>query len=313
MKISIIIPNYNGGRTIKKTIESIYSSNKLNKHNIEIIVVDDFSKDDSIERIKKFPTVKIIQQKENKGAAAARNKGIKNAKGDYLIFIDSDAWFNRSTLEILLKNIDKETDILFPKLSYEDGHILYPILDIEKTYPHISGCFLIKKDSLKKLDEYFDEHYKQYLEDYDFFIRCKLAGLKAKYIGDAVVIHVNKDKKTDFSYRYFLEIQNTIYGILKLGKLAKKSKLYNPFRFSIYLKNIFYGGMNYAWFNWYRNNRENGKNKLKYILKKKNKISDENFFLKYTTKAKLNNIKNIGKIMKKRRSVRKFYKKTNYL
>ena len=101
MKLSIIVPNYNKAETIKKTIKSIYSSNKINKYHVEIIVVDDCSIDDSVLKIKKFPTINLIEFKKNSGAAKARNKGIENSKGKYLLFIDSDAWFNKSTIETL--------------------------------------------------------------------------------------------------------------------------------------------------------------------------------------------------------------------
>ena len=49
----------------------------------------------------------------------------------------------------------------------ENKQILYPILNVEKTFPHISACFGIKKKSLKKLDELFDENYETYLEDFE--------------------------------------------------------------------------------------------------------------------------------------------------
>ena len=64
MKISVIIPNYNNENTIKKCVKSIYSQ----KRDIEIMVIDDFSKDKSIHAIKKnFPAVKLVYNKKNKG------------------------------------------------------------------------------------------------------------------------------------------------------------------------------------------------------------------------------------------------------
>ena len=118
MKVSIIIPTRNNAKTILKTIESIYSSNNINKKDFEIIVIDDFSLDGSYDLIKnKFPTVNIIRLKKQRGAAKARNNGVEEAKGDILIFIDGDAWFNKSTINTLIENVDKEIDILFPKVS----------------------------------------------------------------------------------------------------------------------------------------------------------------------------------------------------
>lgn len=308
MRLSIIIPNYNGGKTIKKTLQSIYSE-KIK--DFEVIVIDDASTDASVKTIEQFPVI-LIKLKKNKGAAFARNTGIKKSKSDFLIFIDSDAWFSKGSLETLVKNFNNR-EIVFPKLIYDDKQELYPVLDIEKTYPHISGCFGIKKKSLDKLDEYFDETYETYLEDSDFFMRCNLAGLKAKYVSKSIVVHSNKENLMDYSIRYYLEIKNTLYGILKLGKLAKKTKMYNPFTVFSLLKNIFYGFMNYAWFNWYKNSRISFKNKLICIILRKNKISSKPFFIRYTYKAITQNFQNLEKTIKKQREVRKFYKKSNYL
>jgi len=309
MKLSIIIPSYNSTKTLINTIKSIYDSNSINKYNFEIIVVDDMSSDDSVSKIRKrFPTVKLIVSETHGGASKARNLGIKEAKGTLLLFIDSDAWFNKSTLESMITKIDEEVDIIFPKIIYENGHILYPVLEIEKRYPHISCCFLIKKNSLEKLDEHFDEYYETYLEDYDFFIRCKLAGLKAKYVEDARVIHCNKEEETDYSQRYYLEIRNMLYGKLKFGDLANKSKLYNPFTLNALFKAFFCGIANFAWFNWYGYDRIS-KEKKSYISKNNNILFQKNRFMAILLffKALKNNITNKKFISKKNKTLLKFY------
>jgi len=302
MKLSLIIPCHNNESTVLKTIKSIYSSNNINKYKFEIIVVDDFSLDDSYNLIKRnFPTVKIHRLKKHSGAAKARNVGIKRSKGSLLLFIDADAWFNKATIHNLIKQLDKNTDIVFPKINYENGHLLYPVFEDEKNYPRISACFLIKKKSLKKLDEYFDEFYQTYLEDYDFFMRCNLAGLNAKYIENACVIHANKEQK-DYSERYYLEIRNLIYGRLKLGPRK-------PFTFTNLVKAFILGIFNFAWFNWYGYDRRNTFNKkVRLVLERNNKISKNGFqnlvlFLRAINKV----IIDYKVISKKKKSFRKFY------
>ena len=273
MKLSIIIPCHNNESTIMKTIKSIYSSNNINKYKFEIVVVDDFSLDGSYSLIKRnFPTVKICKLKKHSGAAKARNVGIKKSKGNLLLFIDADAWFNKTTIHNLIKLLDENTDIVFPKITYENGHMLYPLFEQEKKYPHISCCFAIKKNSLKKLDGLFDEFYQTYLEDYDFFIRCKLDGLKAKYEKNARVIHANKELNKDYSERYYLEVRNIIYGRKKIGAQG-------PFLYSNLVKAFFAGIFNFAWFNWYSYDRTlNNWDKFKLLFKHSNKITNENLF-----------------------------------
>lgn len=98
--ISIVIPTYNASSFVSQCLENILSQSY--KH-LEIIVVDDGSKDDTVEIIKRYP-VKLIQQ-ENQGAAAARNTGIHAATGDYLHFMDADDLVNLDFYERLLAAI----------------------------------------------------------------------------------------------------------------------------------------------------------------------------------------------------------------
>ncbi|MBN2368838.1 glycosyltransferase [Candidatus Woesearchaeota archaeon] len=269
MRLSIIIPNYNGSETILKTIESIYSSNNINRYEYEILMIDNDSTDDSVMKVnRKFPTVKTFVLDRNRGASAARNTGIGKSKGDILIFIDGDAWFNRSTISSLMHHLKKDTDIVFPKISFENGYVFYPVFDFEKRFIHISGCFMAKKTSLEKVAGLFDEFYETYLEDYDFFMRCRLSGLESKYAPDARVIHA--DKRTDGYYekRYYLEFRNTLYGMLKLGRYAGRSKLYNPFTITALFKAAAFGMLNFAWFNWYGYDRKDKRLSLLFSKKR---------------------------------------------
>jgi glycosyltransferase involved in cell wall biosynthesis len=103
--LSIIVPIYNAEKTIRDCILSILNSD-FDK-NFEVIIVDDGSTDDSIERIKDL-NLKIIRQ-ENRGAAAARNKGAKYSKSDLIIFVDSDVVFLRDTMKRIYGHLSNET------------------------------------------------------------------------------------------------------------------------------------------------------------------------------------------------------------
>lgn len=99
-KISVVVPVYNVEEYIEECIESIlYQSLR----DIQIIVVDDGSTDNSIEKIKKYKDERIkVITKENGGLSSARNTGLKNAKGKYILFIDSDDFISsRIALEEL--------------------------------------------------------------------------------------------------------------------------------------------------------------------------------------------------------------------
>lgn len=102
MLVSIIIPTYNSGLTIKKTIESINFS-----ENIELLIVDDGSSDNTLkilDSLKKKYSFKLISG-GHKGAAKARNIGIKHAKGKYLLFLDSDDILDQEAFNSNIFNI----------------------------------------------------------------------------------------------------------------------------------------------------------------------------------------------------------------
>lgn len=108
--ISIVIPNYNRSNLVLGLLKSIY---KQNFKSFEVIVVDDNSNDDSVKLInKKFPKVKIIELKENKGPAIARNEGIKKAKGDIIINLDNDEEFiGTKNLSYIIEKFEKNKNI----------------------------------------------------------------------------------------------------------------------------------------------------------------------------------------------------------
>ncbi len=119
--VSIIIPVYNSEKYIGETILSALNQTWPNK---EILIVDDGSKDASFSIAKSFESenVKVFHQ-QNQGASAARNKGIKEAKGNYIQFLDADDLLEETKIEQQLKAIDLTTDALAicPVIHFPDG------------------------------------------------------------------------------------------------------------------------------------------------------------------------------------------------
>lgn len=108
--ITVIVPCYNIEQYIEKCIKSI--GNQTYK-NIEIIAVDDGSKDGTIQKLNKlkneYPNLTVYEMDKNKGAAHARNFAIKKAKGEYIGFVDSDDYITKDYYEKLIKKAE-ETD-----------------------------------------------------------------------------------------------------------------------------------------------------------------------------------------------------------
>lgn len=107
VKLSVVIPIYNAERHLQKCIDSILNQTE---RNIEIILVDDGSRDDSLKICQKYAKIdrriRVIHQ-ENSGVSAARNEGIRLSYGKYIGFVDSDDWIEPDMYERLLEEAEK--------------------------------------------------------------------------------------------------------------------------------------------------------------------------------------------------------------
>ena len=111
-KISIIVPAYNQEKYIGRCIRSLLSQS-LSKNKFEIIVINDGSKDKTEQALKLLKKeILIIKNKKNLGLPKSLNLGIKQARGNFIIRVDSDDYVNRDFLSIVLKfaNLNPDTD-----------------------------------------------------------------------------------------------------------------------------------------------------------------------------------------------------------
>lgn len=120
-KLSVIIPVYNGEKTLKRCIESVL---KQKDEDIEIIMINDGSTDasDNIVQEYKEKNPKIISyyQKKNTGVADTRNYGIKKAKGKYILFLDADDYLDIHLYGLVKQYMEKDIDLIKFKLQRED-------------------------------------------------------------------------------------------------------------------------------------------------------------------------------------------------
>ncbi|HZF66359.1 MAG TPA: glycosyltransferase family 2 protein [Chitinophagaceae bacterium] len=107
--VTVIIPCYNHSHYLGEAVESVL---KQSHSNYEIIVVDDGSTDDSKAVAEKYPSVQYIYQ-SNQGLSAARNTGVTNSKGTFLVFLDADDWLYPEALEINLGYLLPDEKVAF--------------------------------------------------------------------------------------------------------------------------------------------------------------------------------------------------------
>lgn len=103
--VSIIIPCYNCGKYIRKCLESLVHQLD-NPEELEILVIDDCSKDDSVAVIeammKQYPSIRLIKHATNQSVSVSRNDGLDAAAGDFIIFLDADDWLFDGALKAYL-------------------------------------------------------------------------------------------------------------------------------------------------------------------------------------------------------------------
>lgn len=129
---SIIIPMYNSEKFIDRAIQSLLNQTYKN---FEIILVNDCSTDQTLLVCEKYikSNIKLLDLDKNLGVSNARNIGLQNAKGKYVLFLDSDDWLDRNTLYLLYENI-KNSDMLVYGVVYNrnDKQVAQPLPTIGK-------------------------------------------------------------------------------------------------------------------------------------------------------------------------------------
>jgi len=233
MKVSFIIVNYNGKKTIKKCIESILNQD-FKKSQMEIIVVDNNSTDKSLELIKKLDRIKIIRCKKNYGFSKGNNIGIKKAKGKYVALINNDVTIEKNWLKKMVQKI-KQRDIgivgckiIYPtgKIWFGGGKIYFPgfakhlNLEKEKEVEFVSFAAVILKSYLLK-KELLDENLFMYGEDSELCKRIRLKGFKIIYYPEAIAYHHIKEDRISKNEEYNIQKNRAYYYTKFYGFIGK--------------------------------------------------------------------------------------------
>ena len=220
--ISIIVPTHNYANVLGCCLKSILKNNrKLIK---EIIIVDDASKDNTVQVIKKFKKVKKIRFYKCKfhNLAKTMNFAIKKTKGKVICKIDPDDEIKKNFLQLMVNFIKKKDfDFAFPdfevietikKKKYIKSQKSHKFLNLI-FYPHGSGC-IFKKKVWKKVGGYNEKNYFQ--DDYDFWLK------------------INKIKEIKIGH-----LKKPIYIYKKhKNNMSKNILIKNLTKFKIFLKNI---------------------------------------------------------------------------
>ncbi|MBU4580269.1 glycosyltransferase [Patescibacteria group bacterium] len=199
--ISVIIPVYNAERYLRQCLESIINQNYKN---IEAILTDDGSTDDSgrmcDEYAFKDKRVTVIHT-DNKGPAAARNKGIENSKGEFIFFIDADDFIDSDALSLLIESYNKhKADIIIGDFK----KIKNGIIEKKENISLLSDKLLTNQDIIDYSRLYLKKPNRHLLFAFSWGRLFKASIIKDKNISFNPNLHTFEDVAFNFDYLKYI-------------------------------------------------------------------------------------------------------------
>ena len=263
MKLSVIIVNYNVEYFLEQCLYSVRRAVKA--IDAEVFVVDNNSVDGSNRMVKdKFPEVKLIANKDNKGFSKANNQGIRVSKGEYILLLNPDTVVEDDTFLKIVQFMDKHPDAgaLGVKMVDGSGNFLpeskrglptpaaaaYKMFGLSKLFPKskrfahyhlgylgenetneveiLAGAFMLLRKSV--LDEIglLDESFFMYGEDIDLSYRVIKAGYKNYYFPETRIIHYKGESTKKSSVNYVLVFYNAMVIFAKKHFSQKNARAF---------------------------------------------------------------------------------------
>lgn len=204
--VSIVIPALDGGTLLRRCVEQVDPA----RPHVQLIVVDNGSTDGSVETVKaKYPATTVIRNDANRGYAPACNQGAAVATGDYILFLNTDAFLEANALDALVDaahadgsgaiwqpvnvNTEGELDSAGDLFTWwgilKHAESLTSDAPIVRVFATMGAALLVRRDAFERLGG-FDESYFAYYEESDLCWRARLVGYEVGVAAGVVVEHV---------------------------------------------------------------------------------------------------------------------------
>ena len=240
-KVSIIVPMYNVENYITKCIDSLVNQTYSN---IEIILIDDGSKDATFQIIKNFKDkrIKYIYQK-NAGVSAARNNGISKSSGDYITFIDADDWLEENAIELMINLFEtNDCDVIrtnYYNVSYSDKKEIIQInknvindyyIKLEDVLLGKINCYvwliMLKRDCINKIS--FNTNLPM-MEDNYFYFELLKNDYKIKSFDIPTYYYLNNPNGASLNINNYKKNIDSIILLHSLidSRINESEKIYN--------------------------------------------------------------------------------------
>ena len=219
--VSVIVVNWDGREYLEDCFTSL---NKQTYTPLELILIDNASVDGSVEYVRDcFPMVSVFVNRENVGFGPAVNRGVEQAKGKYVLFLNNDLYLDERCVEKMVDMIeDEKIGVVIPKILYFQernrinsfGNLINylglacpkyineedrPDMQVEETA--CGGIFLVKRELFKQVGG-FDRDFFMYHEDHDLSWRIRLLGKKLMVNPEAVIYHKYHFSKNPKKFYY---------------------------------------------------------------------------------------------------------------
>ena len=235
--VSVVIPAYNAERFIRRSLESVLNQTF---ENIEILVSDDGSTDGTANVVKSYADLRVHYLYEpNRGQGPARNAGIRQAKGDYVTFLDADDFYLPTKVERQVEFLQEhpEYQIAYcnalhfysdrPNLLLKKKRRTYPSGDI---FPDLLRSSLINLNTLMvrrgvlQSGLLFSEGVEgRYCDEWDFYLRVSRAGHHFGWLdADLAVVEIRLDSHTQWDIQW--KMKKTFLGVLENLPLSPEEK-----------------------------------------------------------------------------------------
>ena len=264
MKLSIIIVNYNVKYFLEVCLHSVLRA--AGDMDAEVIVVDNNSADSSCAMVREqFPTVTLIENKDNKGFSKANNQGVAIAKGEYILFLNPDTVMPEDFFIKTIAYMDAhpEAGAIGPRLIDGKGQFAP---DAKKSFPSLSVaifkttginkifsksayfnkyyavhvgeretaavdvlsgcCMLVRRSAMDAAGGAFDEDYFMYCEDVDLSYRIEKAGFKNIYYPEAELIHYKGESTRKMTLSYVRIFNEALVTFVKKHYSKKEASMF---------------------------------------------------------------------------------------
>jgi GT2 family glycosyltransferase len=237
-RVSAIIVSYNRADDLKLCIQALLDTGYPN---LEIVVVDNASKDASADAAASFPQVKLIRSQDNLGFAEGCNVGLRESTGDYIALINNDAVVAKDWFDALVGFLEarpkaaaaagkiydwNETNPLgehgndyhaWVELNPSTGfvHVEKNARDEIREVPTLQGaCVLIRRAAITQLgDPFLEPLFFTYYEETDFFVRARRQGWQLFYTGMPAAWHRIRASSTPYHYLHHMERNRVLFAM----------------------------------------------------------------------------------------------------